>query len=670
MNKQNKLLFLLLLLGIGSVQAQIDTNEFKDLDEIDIYSLLKESVFKKVVVRFEESPGNLTEITHDEFANRGARDLMDVMRMIPGFEFAQNVNGQIGMGYQGMWAQQNKITLLVDNVVLNDGLLGGFSIAQRIPIDMIEKIQIVKGAGSVQFQGANTITTINIITRSGDKLEGARVSVSNGSYDSTFARRGISVVMGDNLGKNKYWTVIGSYNSGKITNIGKITPTSPSWEQQCNLSELFLFAKLKLNKWDIKYLLNNYTSQATIRQSTIRSLVQNLQISNEFKIKKTDLSILPVLNMSTQLPMNWIVQSPMVTDTNNIMQSKAQARLMLKHAYEDNKIKSLSYFGVDYNWEQNTLLQNKTKLNPYTSTSFYAQNVFQKNLSRIFINRLLVKTGVKADIQAGQKLNVSPKIGIEYYYKNLQINAFAGHYGINPNNYGNYLNANLKQEQIQSAQFRVNYIFKSNCNIAANVFMNKSSNMISFMQKKDYNDTFVNIASAGSQGIELEFNWKLMDGLHFKSYYTYFQKAHKDSNLYSLESGNSGLLGFASHKLYASLQYNLVNNYWINLNGQYYSKITGIKSGGRDKQDPLLMLDVTMNYSSPKSPIEVHTGIYNILNHNFKYFQAYNNPNNSSMGINNPVPGGGRELFLKIIFKLGFYDNDHQSVNYSNPIIF
>ncbi len=667
MNKLYKLLFFLLILGIGHAQAQIDTNEFKDLDEIDIYSLLKESVFKKVVVRFEESPGNLTEISKEEFTNRGARDLMDVMRMIPGYEFAQNMNGMIGIGYQGMWAQQNKTTILIDNVAMNDGLQGGFAIAQRIPIDMIEKIQIVKGAGSIQFLGANTLTTINIITRSGDKMEGARIAVNNGSYDSTFARRGISLVMGDNLGKNKYWSVIGSYNNGKISNVGNINGTN--WENQCNLSDLFLFAKLKLNKWDIKYLLNNYNSQATIRKSTVKNLIQNLQISNEFKIKKTDLAILPVLNVSQQLPMNWIVQNPLVSNENDIRQAKAQARLMLKHTYEDNKIKSLSYFGVDYNWEQNTLIHHKLKLDPYSSTSFYAQNVFQKNLSRIHINRLLVKTGIKADVQSGQKINISPKIGIEYYYKNFQINAFAGRYGINPNNYGNYLVPNLKQEQIQSAQFRVNYIFKSNCNIAANLFMNKATNMISFIQTKNYTDSFANISSAGSQGIELEFNWKLMDGLNLKTYYTYFQKLNKDSNQYSIESGNSGLLGFASHKLYASIQYNLANHYWLNITGQYYSKISGIRSGKLTEQNPLLMLDLTMNYTPTKGSIEVQTGIYNILNHNFKYFQAYSNISAPS-GFNNPVPGGGRELFLKIIFKLSFYDNDHQSVNYSNPIIF
>ncbi|MDZ4756808.1 MAG: TonB-dependent receptor plug domain-containing protein [Bacteroidota bacterium] len=667
MNKLYKLIFFLLILGIGSAEAQIDTNEFNDLDEIDIYSLLKESVFKKVVVRFEESPGNLTEISKDEFMNRGARDLMDVLRMAPGFEFAQNINGQIGIGYQGMWAQQNKITILIDNVAMNDGLQGGFAIAQRIPLGMIEKIQIIKGAGSIQFLGANTMSTINIITRSGNTMEGARITLFNGSYDSTFARRGVSLVMGDNIAKNKYWSFIGSYNNGKITNVAKINNTP--WESQCNLLDIFAFAKLKLNKWDFKYLLNNYNSQAAIRQSTVKSLIQNLQISNEFKIKKTDLTILPTLNVSQQLPMNWIMPNPWVTDTNNMMQTKAQARLMLRHSFEDNKIKSLSYFGIDYNWEQNTILYHKTKLDPYSSTSFYAQNVFQKNLSRIYINRLLVKTGIKADMFASQKVTISPKVGVEYYYKNFQINAFAGRYGMNPNNYGNYLVPNLKQEQIQTAQFRVNYILKSNCNVAANLFVNKASNMISFMQNKYYTDTFVNITTAGSKGIELEFNWKLFDGMYLKSYYTYFQKANKDSNQYSIEQGNSGLLGFASHKLYASLQYNLASNYWVNINGQYYSKITGIRSGIRTEQNPLLMLDLTLKYASPKSPIEVQTGIYNILNNNFKYFQAYSNMNNTS-GINNPVPGGGREFFIKVIFKLRFYDNDHQSYNYSNPIIF
>lgn len=47
MNKLYKLIFLLLILGFSRAQAQIDTTEFIDLDEIDIYSLLKESVFKK-----------------------------------------------------------------------------------------------------------------------------------------------------------------------------------------------------------------------------------------------------------------------------------------------------------------------------------------------------------------------------------------------------------------------------------------------------------------------------------------------------------------------------------------------------------------------------------------------------------------------------------------------
>lgn len=668
MNKLYKLtLLILLFLCITNVQAQTDSNEFNDLDEIDIYSLLKESVFKKVVVRFEESPGNLSEITQEEFKNRGARDLMDVMRMIPGFEFAQNINGTIGMGYQGMWCQQNNTTILIDNVVMNDGLQGGFSFAQRIPLDIIEKIQIVKGAGSVQFLGANTINTINIITKSGDKLEGAHFGVSNGSYDSTFARKGISLVMGDNFAKNKYWTLIASYNNGKMTNLGLGLPIP--WETQCNLRDIFAFAKLKLNKWDIKYLLNNYNSQATLRGSTIKNVVSNLQISNEFKIKKTDFSIMPVVNVSQQLPVNWIVQNPKISDSNNIMQTKALGRLMAKHSFEDNKIKSVSYFGLDYNWDQNTYLKNKTKLSPYSSSSIYAQNIFQKNLSRIHINRLMVKTALKADMRSGQKIIIAPKIGIEYYYKNLQLNAFAGNYGMNPNAYGNYIVPNLKQEQITTAQFRLNYIFKSNCNVAANLFLTKAKNMISYMQKLDYNDTFVNIDQVGTKGIELEFNWKLAEGLLLKTYYTHFAKVNKDSNIYSLEKSNSGLLGFASDKLYASLQYNLKKGYWIDLNAQYYSKVTGIKSGVISTQDPMVMLDFTLNYNPSKGPIEVQAGVYNIFNKNYKYFQAYNNPNNIALGINHPVPGGGRELFIKIIYKLSFYDNYHQMINY-NPIIF
>jgi outer membrane receptor for ferrienterochelin and colicin len=61
-----------------------------------------------------EVPGVITLITRTQIEASGARDLMDVLRQVPGFEFALDLEGVVSMGFRGNWLEEGKALLLVD----------------------------------------------------------------------------------------------------------------------------------------------------------------------------------------------------------------------------------------------------------------------------------------------------------------------------------------------------------------------------------------------------------------------------------------------------------------------------------------------------------------------------------------------------------------------------
>lgn len=72
--------------------------------------------FKATTLR--ETPGIVTLITAEEIRNSGAKDLLDVMRMVPGFDFALDI--QPVLTVRGNGANEAKILFQVDGQQIND----------------------------------------------------------------------------------------------------------------------------------------------------------------------------------------------------------------------------------------------------------------------------------------------------------------------------------------------------------------------------------------------------------------------------------------------------------------------------------------------------------------------------------------------------------------------
>ncbi len=128
----------------------------------------------------QESPNAVTVITPADIAAPGAHDVAAVLNGHAGVTV--NDYGPIGanktVSLRGSTSQQ--VIVLLDGVRLNSSRDGSVDLS-TIPIEMVERIEIVRGGASALYGTGGIGGVINIITKKPQKPQ-VTLSVTNGSY--------------------------------------------------------------------------------------------------------------------------------------------------------------------------------------------------------------------------------------------------------------------------------------------------------------------------------------------------------------------------------------------------------------------------------------------------------------------------------------------------------
>ena len=104
-------------------------------------------------------------ITTEDIRRSGATNLPDLLRMVPGLEVAQ-INPSTwaisARGFNGQYS--NKLLVLIDGrTVYTPTFSGVFWDAQDVPLDLIERIEVIRGPGATVW-GANAVNGVINIT--------------------------------------------------------------------------------------------------------------------------------------------------------------------------------------------------------------------------------------------------------------------------------------------------------------------------------------------------------------------------------------------------------------------------------------------------------------------------------------------------------------------------
>jgi len=154
--------------------AQI-TLGLDDLLKLDIEDLadVQVSVVSKKNEKLSEAPGVISLVTRNEIKKYGALTLLDIFDRVPSLQvyssaFAPNNNLSIRGGSNQHYT--NRILFLINGRPYRESHTGGWNIPFFLgfPVSIIERVEVIRGPGSVLY-GSNAYTgVINIVTRKGD----------------------------------------------------------------------------------------------------------------------------------------------------------------------------------------------------------------------------------------------------------------------------------------------------------------------------------------------------------------------------------------------------------------------------------------------------------------------------------------------------------------------
>ena len=176
--------------GQGTAAAQPPQQDLSQLSLDELMNVKVDVVYgaSKFQQKVTEAPASVMIITADQIRKYGYRTLSDLLESVPGFYVTNDRNySYVGLdGISGPTDYSVHLLLLIDGHRTNDSVYNAAYVGTDaiLDIEMIERVEIIRGPGSSLY-GANAfLGVINIITKRGRDFKGAEVSAEAGSLQT------------------------------------------------------------------------------------------------------------------------------------------------------------------------------------------------------------------------------------------------------------------------------------------------------------------------------------------------------------------------------------------------------------------------------------------------------------------------------------------------------
>ncbi|MGH9344665.1 MAG: TonB-dependent receptor plug domain-containing protein [Terriglobia bacterium] len=167
--------------------------------------------------KLSRAPAAIYVITQADIERSGARNIPDLLRMVPGVDVAQIDANRWAISIRGFNdLYSDKVLVLIDGRTVYTPVYSGVYWDQiDVPLNDIERIEVIRGPGATVW-GANAVNgVINIISKSAKDTQGVSATLGAGSAETTDDE----VQYGGAIGKKGYYRVFGHYaNYGSLNN--------------------------------------------------------------------------------------------------------------------------------------------------------------------------------------------------------------------------------------------------------------------------------------------------------------------------------------------------------------------------------------------------------------------------------------------------------------------
>jgi outer membrane cobalamin receptor len=620
----------------------------KSIDEMSLEELMnvKVTVATKTASTLRESPGVISVVTREEIQALGARDLIDVLRTVPGFDFGLDGWAPTGPSIRGLWGSEGRILLLWDGIEMNELSAGGVYIGNRYPVDQIKRIEIIRGPGSVMYGGNAEVAVISITSLQAEDLNGPAAGLTYGRGTSETMRRHGHLLFGKAWESAKF-SVAGFVGDGQRTDQDDFQAGNGSrlsHRGNWDLKPLFINTGLTVGNLDARLLWDRYSMTEAVSWGETthyphqKNRFENIAGSVKYTIRPTSgWTLVPFVSHQTQKPW-WVDANPFYASSN-------------KHTrYKRSKAGIHSTWDIASQWNLTGGLEasrdsgiiNAGEGTFYTGGQEISFRNYAVYAQAQYSGFITANVGGRAEKHSNYASFFVPRVSVTkvfdpWHVKLLYAKAFRSpgvsniHLGVVP--------SRIRPEKTQTAEIEVGRQLGQGL-LTANVFNTSIDEPLVYLGSLD---KYENQSRTGSWGAEMEY--KLRPSWGFLNTGLSYYRSQNSTDVYEAPSHDEYALAAPAFKGTVTAKWKVAQDWAIGPSLIYLAKRYGYDwlpdqgATGYRFFDPAWLLNLSAEYTHDAWTASL--AVLDILNQNPHFLQPYR-------GSMTSVPGPSREILLKV----------------------
>ncbi|MHB8110447.1 MAG: TonB-dependent receptor plug domain-containing protein [Syntrophorhabdaceae bacterium] len=177
------------LAGAGDDPSRVSDDlaelPIEKLMSLDVSTVLGASRYEQQIT---DAPASITIITSEDIKRFGYRTLADVLNSVPGFyvTYDRNYNYLGNGGFLRQGDYNTRMLMLVDGHRINNNIYDTATIGTEfiVDIDLIDRVEVIRGPGSSLYGSNAFFGVINVLTRKAAHINGFEVSAEAASFDT------------------------------------------------------------------------------------------------------------------------------------------------------------------------------------------------------------------------------------------------------------------------------------------------------------------------------------------------------------------------------------------------------------------------------------------------------------------------------------------------------
>ena len=155
---KNIFIFTLLVTSLfANENLKLEEDFLSSLDEVS-------EIATKTKLNIDDTPSFVSVLRSEKLKKLGIENVFQALSLVPGVQLKRETSGVPVVVFRGV-TQKGEVKLMVDGVTINNSYRGSIYHYLDFPIEMVERIEVIRGAGSVLYGSGAISGVVNIITK-------------------------------------------------------------------------------------------------------------------------------------------------------------------------------------------------------------------------------------------------------------------------------------------------------------------------------------------------------------------------------------------------------------------------------------------------------------------------------------------------------------------------